>query len=61
MVEIWHADKGPEQPEFAHSHVGSICYLCEKPIKIGQKFRFYHGPWVIHEVCRKQLLDKELE
>lgn len=45
--------------DFAASiaHVGDICFLCGKEIKIDQPLRFYGGPYIMHGFCVDKLID----
>lgn len=40
------------------SYVGESCYLCEKKIKLGQKVKYYGGPFVIHVDCIQHMIDR---
>lgn len=39
------------------THVGDICYLCEKPIKEGDAVRYYGGDFIMHSSCIDKLIN----
>lgn len=46
-----------EKDNFSATHVGEICFLCEKPIELGDEVRYYGGPYIVHAVCLYKLIE----
>lgn len=37
------------------AYEGDLCHICQRPIHRGDRIQFYMGPFVMHEVCVKDL------
>lgn len=41
------------------AHTGVPCYFCPDPIEVGQKVRYYGGPYIMHSACVQKAIDPD--